>query len=93
MVAIRKVFEDRIISRGLWAPRSPDLSFCDFYLWGNLKRKVYKNNPRSIEALQAEITRVIGSIAMDELQRVSRNLFLRCEACLQAEGGHFQHLL
>jgi hypothetical protein len=32
MVAIRKVFEDRIISRRLWPPRSPDLSFCDFYL-------------------------------------------------------------
>jgi hypothetical protein len=52
MVAIREVFEDRIISRGLWSPRSPDLSFCNFYLWGNLKGKVYKNNPRSIEALQ-----------------------------------------
>jgi hypothetical protein len=60
----------------------------------NLRRKVYKNNPRSIEALQNEITRVIGSIAVDELQRVSRiYLFMRCEACLQAEGGHFQHLI
>jgi hypothetical protein len=27
------------------------LDFCDFYLRGNLKGKVYKNNPRSIEAL------------------------------------------
>jgi hypothetical protein len=40
MVAIREVFEDRIISRGLCPPRSPDLSFCDFYLWGNLMGKV-----------------------------------------------------
>jgi hypothetical protein len=56
MVAIRKVFEDRIISRGLWPPRSPDISFCNFYLWGNLKGKIYKNNPCSIEALQAKIT-------------------------------------
>jgi hypothetical protein len=85
MVAIREVFEDRIISRGLWPPRSPDLSFCDFYLLGNLKEKVYKNNARSIEALQNEITRIIGSITMDELQKVSQNLFTRCEACLQAE--------
>jgi hypothetical protein len=34
-----------------------------------------------------------GSIAVDELQKVSHNLFMRSEACLQAEGGHFQHLL
>jgi hypothetical protein len=93
MVAIWEVFEDRIISRGLWPPRSPDLSFCVFYLWGNLKGKVYKNNPHSIEAIQAEITRVIGSIAGDKLQKVSHNLFMRCEACLQVEGGPFQHLL
>jgi hypothetical protein len=42
MVAIREVFEDRIIIRGLWPPRSPDLSFCDFYLWENLKGKSTK---------------------------------------------------
>jgi hypothetical protein len=28
-----------------------------------------------------------GLIAVDELQKVSHNLFMRCEACLQAEGG------
>jgi hypothetical protein len=38
-------------------------------------------------------TRVIASIAVDELQKVSHNLFMRCEACLQAGGGQFQHLL
>jgi hypothetical protein len=59
MVAIQEVFEDGIISRGLWPPRSEDLNFCDFYLWENLEGKVYKNNPRSTEALQNEITRVI----------------------------------
>jgi hypothetical protein len=93
MVATREVFEDRIISRGLWPPRHPDLSFCDSYLWENLKGKVYKNNTHTSEALQNEITRVIGSIKMDQLQKVSRNLLMRCEACVQAEGGHFQHLL
>jgi hypothetical protein len=76
MVIIREVFEDRIISRGLWPPRSSDLSFCNFYLWGNLKGKVYKNNSHGIEALQIEITRVIDSIAVDELQKVSHNLFM-----------------
>jgi hypothetical protein len=37
------VFDDeQIISQSLWLPRSPNLSICDFYLWGNLKGKVYK---------------------------------------------------
>jgi hypothetical protein len=68
---IREVFEDRIISRGLWPPRSPRSQFCDFYLWGNLKGKVYKNIPRSTEALQNEITRETGSITVDELHSVA----------------------
>jgi hypothetical protein len=69
------------------------LFFCDFYLWENLKGKAYKNNPRSIEALENAVTRVIGSIAVDELQKMSHNLFMQCEACLQAEWGQFEHLL
>jgi hypothetical protein len=40
------------------------------------------NNPRSTEALQNEITRVIGSITVDQFQEVSHNLFMGCEACL-----------
>ena len=36
---IREIFEDRVISKGLWPPRSPDLTVCDIYLLGNLKNK------------------------------------------------------
>jgi hypothetical protein len=44
--------DEQIINQGLWPPRSPDLSICDFYLWGNLKEKVYQNNPRTADALK-----------------------------------------
>jgi hypothetical protein len=30
---LNEVFEKRLISRGLWPARSPDLNPCDFYLW------------------------------------------------------------
>jgi hypothetical protein len=83
MVAIREAFKDRIISRGLRPPRSPDLSFCDFYLRGN------KNITRSNEALHNEITRVIGSMTVGQLQKVLHHLLMRCESYLQAEVGYF----
>jgi len=35
-------FKDRIISKNLWPPRSPDRMPADFFLWGLLKGKVYK---------------------------------------------------
>jgi acetylglutamate kinase len=90
---LQKVSHNLCDARRVCKQKGVNLIFCDFNLWGNLNGKVYKNNPRSIEALQNEITRVIGSVAVDELQRVSHNLFMRCEACLLAEGGRFQHLL
>ncbi|PNF34429.1 hypothetical protein B7P43_G13247 [Cryptotermes secundus] len=54
MVAIREVFEDRIISRGLDSQISV---FAIFIFSGNMKGKFYKNNPRSTEALQNDIRR------------------------------------
>jgi hypothetical protein len=55
ILALRGVFgelngEDRIITKGLWPPRSPDLNPCDFYFWGKLKSVVYANNPHDLEA-------------------------------------------
>ena len=44
----RKFFDDRIISKALWPPRSPDLSPPDFFPVGRLKRKTYANKPRTI---------------------------------------------
>jgi hypothetical protein len=72
MVAIREVFEDRIASRGQWPARSADLRFWKFYLKG----KVYKNDPCRAEALQNDITCVIGSITVEQHQKVFHNLIM-----------------
>jgi hypothetical protein len=44
---LNEVFEDIMTSHRLWLTRSPDLNPCDFYLWGNLRNKVYSNNPHT----------------------------------------------
>ena len=48
----RFFFQDRIISKKLWPPTSPNLTAADFFLWGLLKGTVYKNTPRTIEQLK-----------------------------------------
>jgi hypothetical protein len=45
MQALSNVFGGRIISSGIWPARSLDLNPCNFFFWGCLKDKVYKNNP------------------------------------------------
>ena len=35
-----------------WPPRSPDLTPCDFFIWGYLKAKVYEQRPQTLAALR-----------------------------------------
>ena len=65
MAAVGDVFGDCVISRGLWPPRSPDLTPPDFYLWGKLKGSVYADNPRTTDELKQKITSVIQNIKPD----------------------------
>jgi hypothetical protein len=74
---LNKVFENRLISRRLWPERSPDLNLCDFYLWVNLKDKVYSNNPHILVELRQSICETILSIEVSELKLVSNNIFKR----------------
>ena len=93
MTAVRKVFGERVISRDLWPPCSPDLTPPDFYLRGKLKGFVYADNPRSINDLKHNIRQVIADIRCEELHQVFSNLRRRVELCLQEDGSHFQQLL
>jgi inhibitor of nuclear factor kappa-B kinase subunit alpha len=90
---LNEVFENRLVSRGLWPARSPDLNPCDFYLWGNLKDKVYSSNPYTLVERKQSIRETISSIEVSELKLVSNNVFKRLEACLRAEVRHFEQLL
>ena len=90
---LREFFDDRLISKNLWPPRSPDLSPPDFYLWGYLKGVVYSKNPHTLDELKRNITIAVANIPAGTLRRVAANSVKRVRACVRAEGGHFQHLL
>ena len=46
-----------------WAPASPDMNPCDFWLWGDLKEKVYKPLPQSMEELRNRISFHFNNLA------------------------------
>ena len=69
---LKENFHEQIISRNRpenWPPRSCDLTLLDYFLWGYVKSLVYVDKPQSIDALEANITRVIKSIPADMLER------------------------
>ena len=90
---IESFFKDRIISKTLWPPRSPDLTPADSILWGLLKSKVYKSTPRTIEQLKDAIRQETEAVNLDTLRIVHQNLEKRIQVCLDVKGDNFKHRL
>ena len=56
------------------APRSPDLSTCDFFLWGYLKSHVYTHKHRTLNDLKEAIRQEIRPIDRQLLALVMGDL-------------------
>jgi hypothetical protein len=76
-----------------WAPRSPDLTPCDFFLWGYLKQKVYMTPVKDLNELKQRITDYVHSIEPELLKRVFLNIEKRLDKVKEENGGYIEHLL
>ena len=91
MAILRGMFPGRLISKFgdlNWPARSPDLSACDFFLWGYLKTKVFANPPHTLDELKDSIRRHIAEIPLEMLRKVMQNFRSRLQECQQRGGGH-----
>jgi hypothetical protein len=70
MEMLKQFLDDRIISKNLWQPRSPDLTPPDYFLWGYLKQVVYSNLLQTIEDLKQNIEVAISNISQETLKKV-----------------------
>lgn len=77
-----------------WPARSPDLSPNDFFLWGHIKDKLYKNvRFQNLHQLQNSISAICDRISVYQLANVRREFYDRLGYCLAVNGGLFEHLL
>lgn len=90
-------YPDRWIGRGgaiAWPARSPDITPCDFFLWGHLKSLVYNTIPiANVHELRQRLNAALDTITVPMLQRVQENIVRRLNLCIEMDGGHFEHLL
>jgi len=93
MVILHEFFGENLISKGLWPPRSPDLTSPDFFLWSYLKDTVYWSNPQDLKQLKMNITHAIEEVNERTLRKVARNMVKCVDKCIEMNGHHFQHLL
>jgi len=72
--------------------RSPDLSACDFFLWGYLKSKVYIRKPRTVD-LKVSIREEIATVPQEMLVNVMQNFEERLRTRVWQEGRHLSDII
>ncbi|GFQ83188.1 uncharacterized protein TNCT_100171 [Trichonephila clavata] len=86
---LRSTFgEDPIINHYFnhaWPPISLDLTPCDFWLWGFLKSKVYRDQPASPAALKDAIRQNVSAITQEMLLNAVNGVVTRLPAVLLNE--------
>ena len=90
------MFPEHVISRfrdAEWPPRSPDLSACDFFLWGYLKEKVYAQRPHTVQQLKDYIREEIQEIPVNMVRKVMDNVRQRAEMCVKYNGSHVSDII
>ena len=76
-----------------WAPRSPDLTPCDFFLWGYLKQKVYSKPLKDLNELKERIANYAQLIEPETLKSVFLNIEKRLLLVKETGGQHIENIL
>jgi len=96
MTLLRGPFPGKLISRFgdvEWPARSPDLSSLDFYFWGYLKERVYRDNPKTIAKLKEAITTEIRSIGPGVNSAVMNSMKECAQICIQSGGRYKKNII
>lgn len=71
----------------LWPPRSPDLTPCDFYLWGYIKEKVFVP---PMPAALIDFVEALNSINSNQWIRVWQEMVYCFGVCRTTNGTHVE---
>lgn len=95
---LASIFQSKVISRDFhheWPPRSPDLTPCDFYLWGAVKELVYENGTfDSLDNMKNSIIQAFHTIRQERMEDVIsavRCVPSRMERCISLCGCQLIH--
>ncbi len=85
----RQFLEDEGIDTIEWPPRSPDLNPIE-HLWDIMFRSIRCRQvaPQTVQELSDALVQIWEEIPQDTIRRLIRNVPGRCQACIQACGGH-----
>lgn len=71
-----------------WPPQSPDLTICDYFVWGFVKAQVYAVRARTMTELKERILSAFDAITDNMREATFKDYERRLHKCLQVRGGH-----
>lgn len=74
----------------LWTPSSPDLSPCDYFLWGYLKSQTNKHNVKTIPQLKRVLQQEVKKIPLEMIQKALKRWPKLCRAVYYNKGLHIK---
>lgn len=77
----------------LWPPNSPDLNPVDYKVWGVLQERVYRTPIRDVAELKQRLRAEWSDFSQSIVNNAVNDWRLRLQACIDADGGHFEFRL
>lgn len=83
------------IRKDEWPPNSPDLNPLDFHVWGAMLHRYQQHvpKPQNVSELRDVLRAIWNDLPKESIQKAILDFRKRLMACIEAEGGHFEHLL
>jgi hypothetical protein len=86
--AAGRFFERCRFRHALQPPSSPDISPCDFFLFGDLKAKLGREEFEMLEQLQEGVEELLGRITPGLMERAYRDGIDRLDQVIRTNGDY-----
>ncbi|EYC38951.1 hypothetical protein Y032_0685g1523 [Ancylostoma ceylanicum] len=81
------------LTKDFWPSNSPDLNPLDFSVWGFMEDQLRSKNVKNLEDLRRELIEIWNNIDVNYLRHTSDSMKRRIDACIKADGGHFENTM
>lgn len=81
------------MTKDMWPANSPDLNPLDFSVWGFMEKQLRSRKVQNLDNLRKEIIKIWNDLDINYLRRTIDSVKKRFEACIEADGGHFENSL
>ena len=76
-----------------WPVRTPDLSPLDFFLWGHLKERVYRDSPKTLTELKEAVGNEITCIGSEVTKTVFDSTKKIAQDCIESGCHHLKNFV